>query len=92
MFDLLPENLYSRRAVQWGMILSVFWIGMGVFEIFHHRSTSLFPEEGYLHVGMGAVMLIIWGTRRELQPGSSESTSAQPPTTRGTIEDQANGQ
>ncbi|MGD0179257.1 MAG: hypothetical protein ABSC15_05525 [Terriglobales bacterium] len=89
MFDLLPENLYSRRAVRSGMILSVLWIGIGVFEIFHHRSASFFPEQGYIQAAMGAVMLIIWGTRA----GLGKSSESSPPDRRREerMQDQANG-
>jgi hypothetical protein len=63
VFDLLPERQYSRRVILWGIAISLVWIGLGVFEVIRHRSILL-PEEGYLKVGIGIVMLLLWFGRR----------------------------
>jgi len=73
MFELLPENTYSRKAVRWGVVVSVLFIAAGVFGILRHHY-----EDGFVNVVLGVVMLFIWGTRRRepLQASVTESRAA----------------
>ena len=72
MFDLLPENLYSRTAVRWGLILSVMFIAAGVFAI--HRQDYV---DAIVDVVLGVAMLFIWGTRGLPQGDVNESGARQ---------------
>jgi hypothetical protein len=63
MFQLLPENTYSRKAVRWGVVISVLFIATGVFGIVRRHY-----EDGFVNVVLGVVMLFIWGTRRREPP------------------------
>jgi uncharacterized membrane protein len=74
MFELLPENTYSRKAVRWGVVVSLLFIATGVFGILRHHY-----EDGFVNIVLGVVMLFIWGTRRRepLQIDVSESKATK---------------
>jgi hypothetical protein len=59
MFELLPENTYPKKAVRWGLILSILFVGAGAFAVLRHHY-----EEGAVDIVLGAAMLFIWGARR----------------------------
>jgi len=63
MFDLLPENSYSRKAVRSGIAISLMSIATGVFGLLRHHY-----EDGFVYVVLGVAMLFIWGTRRREPP------------------------
>jgi hypothetical protein len=63
VFDLLPENMYSRSAVRWGLVVSALFIGAGVIEMVRHRY-----DDGLANIVLGLAMLFIWGTRRTKPP------------------------
>jgi hypothetical protein len=65
MFNLLPENSYSRKAVWWGIIFSLSFVATGVFGIV--RGQRL---DGALQVVLGVAMLVVWGSRRREVPKS----------------------
>jgi hypothetical protein len=75
MFDLLPENSYSRKAVRWGLVISVLFAATGVFGVVRHHY-----EDGFVNIVLGVAMLLIWSTRRHEPPlvdtGESKTTRA----------------
>ncbi len=71
MFDFLPENLYSRNVVRWGIIASVLFIAAGVFAIHQHDYADAIVD-----VVLGAVTLFLWGTRGRGLPQRDSSGSS----------------
>jgi hypothetical protein len=63
MFELLPENSYSQKAVRWGLVVSLLFITTRVFGIVRHHD-----EDSLINVLLGVAMLFIWGTRRREPP------------------------
>jgi hypothetical protein len=63
VFDLLPENMYSRSAVRWGLVVSALFIGAGVIEMVRHRY-----DDGLANIVLGLAMLFIWALRRTKPP------------------------
>jgi len=59
MFDLLPENTFSRKAVRWGIALSFAFIALGLFGVFRGHY-----EEGTINAALGIAMLQVWSTRK----------------------------
>jgi hypothetical protein len=75
MFDLLPENSYSRKAVRWGLVISVLFVATEVFGLIRHHY-----EDGFINIVLGVAVLFIWTTRRREPPlvdrGESKATRA----------------
>jgi hypothetical protein len=63
MFDLLPENSYSRKAVVGGILLSIVLLAIGAVGI--ARGNGL---EGWSDVVVGIGMLMVWSTRKREVP------------------------
>ncbi len=70
MFDLLPENTYSRNAVRWGLVVSALFIAAGVIDMLRHRY-----DDGLVNIVLGVAMLFIWETGRREPPLSDTDGS-----------------
>jgi len=70
MFNLLPENSYSRGAVRSGVAISVLFIAAGVFGLLRHHY-----DDGFIDIVLGVAMLFVWGTRRRETPRADVSES-----------------
>lgn len=68
MFELLPENSYSKKTVIGGIALSVVLLAAGVGEIV--RGDGL---EGWSNVVVGLGMLVLWTTRKREVPKNEDS-------------------
>ncbi|MGB8061773.1 MAG: hypothetical protein WCF26_07750 [Candidatus Sulfotelmatobacter sp.] len=65
MFDLLPDNSYSRKAVWLGIIFSLSFVATGVFGVVRGQRLDV-----TLQVVLGVAMLVVWGSRRHEVPKS----------------------
>ena len=73
MFDLLPENSYSKKSVRWGLITSVLLVGAGAFAVMRHHY-----DDGAVDVALGIAMLFIWTTRRRELPQDASPIPTRP--------------